>query len=585
MGANGAILSITTADGTMSFNRNANYEPTSITDQNGNTIQYSINDLGLPDSIIISNQSIAKTYTTLGQEQNTTDWENDLYTTIYNTAGIQERFDYPNGITKHLDYRADGYLMKIMYTNQQADTLYFQHFNRDVLSNVIAETKSPAFIFNNLNSSSETYAYLANDAQSNGVYSSDPLGRMLTFPDGLGQTVTASYDAKNRLTTMQVGGASIQNYYDAGNFLVKQINNGVTKQFIWDYAYGLPRIVAEADANGTITTRYLWANGMLVARKDETSGQKLFYLTDALGNVIALADTNGILTDTYTYGNDGENTQHYGTTQQPFTWRGGFGVLHQFGNIYYVRQRWHDASSGRFLSQDPYPWSAANNQTMNRYVYGLNNPLMYVDINGWYGQEINNATISAAYEYPKIKTHIDNAIYFYQNNVISKIKSVNDLFEFGVNTNALFKKISNTRKWIAKTKGFGVNGAINNFLKNPKNLLFDGIDVGIAAYKTDMVQNFLYKQTPEMYATVKRLATDKEYVETLKQDGQRVVQKLKEATVEDWKAAVVPAFKQTVAEAKTKVKMVSKFTAQFTTNIVTGVGDKVKGAFNFIFGK
>ncbi|WP_264793693.1 DUF6531 domain-containing protein [Aureispira anguillae] len=394
--ANGAILSITTPDGTMSFAMNANYETTSISDQNGYTVNYSINDLGLPDTLDINGQTISKTYNSLGQEQTTQDADNDVYTTTQDAAGFPNQFDFPNGIKKHFEYRMDGFLASLVYEDNNGDTLFYQHFNRAVLGNVLDEFKPSAFIYSPSGTLSESYTYLANDAQSNGVYTSDALGRLLTFPDGLGSMVTATYDSKNRMVSMQIGSRAIQNVYDAGNFLVKQVDNGVTKHYIWNYAYALPRIVAEADSAGTLLASYVWANGLLVSRKDEMTGQKLFYLSDALGNVVALTDTNGVITDTYVYGNDGEDMQHTGSTQQPFTWRGAFGVLHQFGNIYYVRQRWHDASSGRFLSQDPYPWNPTNNQTMNRYVYGLNNPLVFVDVNGLYSEEVEEKVHSAA---------------------------------------------------------------------------------------------------------------------------------------------------------------------------------------------
>jgi RHS repeat-associated protein len=58
---------------------------------------------------------------------------------------------------------------------------------------------------------------------------------------------------------------------------------------------------------------------------------------------------------------------------------GQFGVQQETKSLYYVRARWYDAANGRFLQKDPYPASLSNPQTLNRYVYGLNNPISRID--------------------------------------------------------------------------------------------------------------------------------------------------------------------------------------------------------------
>jgi hypothetical protein len=48
----------------------------------------------------------------------------------------------------------------------------------------------------------------------------------------------------------------------------------------------------------------------------------------------------------------------------------------------YLRARYYDPSTGRFLSRDRYPMRAADTQTVSRYVYVKNNPTNYVDPSG-----------------------------------------------------------------------------------------------------------------------------------------------------------------------------------------------------------
>ena len=86
--------------------------------------------------------------------------------------------------------------------------------------------------------------------------------------------------------------------------------------------------------------------------------------------------------------------QHKGTTQQPYTFLGQFGVQQENSTIYYVRARYYDSKNGRFFSKDYYPANLKNPQTLNRYVYGGNNPISRYDANGmnWFGDAWNNIT-------------------------------------------------------------------------------------------------------------------------------------------------------------------------------------------------
>ena len=50
--------------------------------------------------------------------------------------------------------------------------------------------------------------------------------------------------------------------------------------------------------------------------------------------------------------------------------------------LYYDYQRWYDPSIGRFISQDSDPGGLENPQTLNGYIYAVNDPTRLVDPNG-----------------------------------------------------------------------------------------------------------------------------------------------------------------------------------------------------------
>jgi RHS repeat-associated protein len=71
--------------------------------------------------------------------------------------------------------------------------------------------------------------------------------------------------------------------------------------------------------------------------------------------------------------------------------------------LQYLRARYYDPATGRFISRDPFPAQAADTQTFNRYVYVKNNPTNYVDPSGefWnliveYGWDALNVAADAA---------------------------------------------------------------------------------------------------------------------------------------------------------------------------------------------
>jgi RHS repeat-associated protein len=64
--------------------------------------------------------------------------------------------------------------------------------------------------------------------------------------------------------------------------------------------------------------------------------------------------------------------------------------------LYYFGARYYDPQVGRFTTKDPLPGRIQSPQTLNRYVYCLNNPLKYLDPQGMQTEpvELPDGTIS-----------------------------------------------------------------------------------------------------------------------------------------------------------------------------------------------
>ena len=148
-------------------------------------------------------------------------------------------------------------------------------------------------------------------------------------------------------------------------------------------------------ADGTTVER-LYLDGdsysapMVMVREDGSSWELLNIGRDHLGSITHLATYDGILVEEYSYDawgrlRDPETHEAYALGEEPelLLGRGFTGHEHLpwFGLVN-MNARLYDPALGCFLSPDPYIQFPDFTQSFNRYSYGLNNPLVYVDENG-----------------------------------------------------------------------------------------------------------------------------------------------------------------------------------------------------------
>jgi RHS repeat-associated protein len=56
--------------------------------------------------------------------------------------------------------------------------------------------------------------------------------------------------------------------------------------------------------------------------------------------------------------------------------------------LYYLRARYYDPETGRFLTADPFPGYLSKPLTHNSYIYALSNPCIYVDPTGYASEAV-----------------------------------------------------------------------------------------------------------------------------------------------------------------------------------------------------
>jgi RHS repeat-associated protein len=171
----------------------------------------------------------------------------------------------------------------------------------------------------------------------------DPLARMTssTVTGPLG-TVTRTYG------------------YDGDGLLRSRSAAALTTSFLWDPS------VAPAPLLQAGNDRVVHGQGRLyLVRAD---GSTLTLVRDALGSVRAEVNDAGTITKAFRYAAYGEIAQATPLGAVP-TLLGFAGELRDPSGLTYLRARWYDTGTGRFMTADPYPGMVNYPASLNAFGY------------------------------------------------------------------------------------------------------------------------------------------------------------------------------------------------------------------------
>jgi hypothetical protein len=213
------------------------------------------------------------------------------------------------------------------------------------------------------------YAYDLNDRllseTENGVtttYSYDNNGNMLGKSDGT-SVVKQTFDLLNRMTTYTDGKTNASYTYNPDNMRSSKTVNGVKTQHVW--------IGSEIALDIT--------NNFVVSYVQGIKSNYGWYVYNAHGDVVQLCDNNGVVTKSYDYDPYGNHlTEADALDKNPYRYSGEYYDA-ESGYIY-LRARYYDSTTGRFISEDP------AFDGFNWYAYCGGNPLNRWDPSGqaWY---------------------------------------------------------------------------------------------------------------------------------------------------------------------------------------------------------
>ena len=331
-------------------------------------------------------------------------------TTTYTYDGANNVYTvaYPNGVTTTYSYDSLNRVNGLGFSNQSGVYAYLEDSAGKKTSGSEPSGRSMSWNYDGINRlQGETIASAASGKNGGVSYTLDPVGNRTavsggitglspvsgsynaddhlsaeSYSDNNGNVTTSggknyAYNSQNQLISMT--GTATLAYDGDGNRVSKTVGTNVTHYLVDDLnPTGYPQVVDEL-LNGSVTRSYAYGLQRISEYQYDTSAsawKPSFYLYDGFGSVRQLTNTSGTITDTYEYDAFGNLLTPMGPTPNEMLYRG-----EQYDSdlgLYYLRARYYNPLTGRFMSRDPEGGTLADPKSLHKYLYANGDP-----VNGW----------------------------------------------------------------------------------------------------------------------------------------------------------------------------------------------------------
>jgi RHS repeat-associated protein len=185
-----------------------------------------------------------------------------------------------------------------------------------------------------------------------------------------GYSQTYSWNSLGQLASVTTNGTTVSYGYNGFGVRVRRTEGSLVRRYLYDG----PNVVLEVNGTGTKLREYTHFPGVDQPHSMfDGNGAVYYYATDYPGHVAGLFNASGTVANRYRYSAWGlpETTSEGISNSLRYMSRE---VDSQTG-VYYVRNRWYDATVARFISEDPIGLAGG----INLYTYAGNSPATLLD--------------------------------------------------------------------------------------------------------------------------------------------------------------------------------------------------------------
>lgn len=389
------IKTITNSNGTLNLYYDINDRLDYYDDYFGNRVDYSYDNNGNLKTITYpGNKTVNYTYDANNRMKDVTDWNNQKTSYTYLIDDRMDKVTYANGTYCQYSYDAAGRMTGMQNKKSNGTVISEYSFTLDKIGNHTGETINEPALATALSS-------LTNGTTN---YGAMPFNRIQNAGstnfthDGAGNITQRgsdnyTFDLNDNLLNATGAYPATFTYDGSGNRRTKTANGTQTKYIL--NILGMSQVLLETDQSNTPTNYYIYGATGLVSRI-KPNGTTHYYHYDFRGSTVALTDASQTITHTYSYDAFGTvlAANEPANDVNVYRYNGQYGVQYDAPNRTFMRARYYDPQTGRFISEDPI-WAT------NLYPFADNNPVNSNDLNG---KETNSID--------KFKKRIDDFSYY-----------------------------------------------------------------------------------------------------------------------------------------------------------------------------